>query len=178
MLKAAVIVPLIRYAEPAILFVRRAAHLRRNPGQVAFPGGVVDIADGEDPMITALREFEEELGVPKTRVAVADRLEPVVTLSLNVCVTPYVGLLDPPVEYQVDAAETESAHEVPLGDLYLPGALREGVQKVEHEGREIFVNSWLFDHEELHVWGATARILHGLLSRYPSIVDLPLNEKA
>jgi 8-oxo-dGTP pyrophosphatase MutT (NUDIX family) len=176
MLQAAVIVPLIRYREPAIVFVRRAAHLRRNPGQVAFPGGVVDVADGEDAMVTALREFEEELGVPKARVRVVDRLEPVVTLSLNVCVAPYVGLLDPPVEYRADAGETESVHEVPVSALYLPGALREGVEEIERDGRTIYVNSWLFDHEELHVWGATARILHGLLARYPSMVDLPLGD--
>jgi len=175
MLQAAVIVPLIRYHEPAIVFVRRASHLRRNPGQVAFPGGVVDIADGEDAMVTALREFEEELGVPKTRVTVVDRLEPVVTLSLNVCVAPYVGVLDPPIEYVPEEAETESVHEVPLSALYLPGALREGVEAVVHDGREVFVNSWLFDHEGLHVWGATARILHGLLIRYPSMFELPLH---
>jgi 8-oxo-dGTP pyrophosphatase MutT (NUDIX family) len=150
--------------------------LRRNPGQVAFPGGVVDVADGEDAMVTALREFEEELGVPKSRVRVIDRLEPVVTLSLNVCVVPYVGVLDPPVEYVPEEAETESVHEVPVSALYLPGALREGVEPLVRDGREIFVNSWLFDYEELHVWGATARILHGLLSRYPSIIALPLGE--
>jgi len=175
MLQAAVIVPLIRYHEPAIVFVRRAAHLRRNPGQVAFPGGVVDVTDGEDAMVTALREFEEELGVPKTRVKVVDRLEPVVTLSLNVCVSPYVGVLDPPVEYVLDQTETESAHEVPVSALYRSGAVREGIEPIEHDGREVFVNSWLFDYEGLHVWGATARILHGLLSRYPSIVGLPLH---
>jgi len=174
MLQAAVVVPLIRYHEPSIVFVRRAAHLRRNPGQVAFPGGVIDVADGEDPMIAALREFEEELGVQKTRVRIVDRLEPVVTLSLNVCVSPYLGILDPPVDYKLDDGETESVHEVPIDALYAHGALREGVEAIERDGREVFVNSWLFDHEGLHVWGATARILHGLLSRYPSITALPL----
>jgi 8-oxo-dGTP pyrophosphatase MutT (NUDIX family) len=176
MLQAAVIVPLIRYPEPAIVFIRRAAHLRRNPGQVAFPGGVVDVADGEDAMVTALREFEEELGVPKTRVDVVDKLEPVVTLSLNVCMTPYIGVLDPPVEYMPDKSETENVHEVPISALYASGAVREGIERVEHDGHEVFVNSWLFDHDGLHVWGATARILHAFLARYPSVVDLPLQD--
>ena len=175
---AAVVVPIVRYIEPAIVFVRRASHLRRNPGQVAFPGGIVDEADGLDPATTALREFEEEVGVPRARVRIVDRLEPVVTLSLGVSVTPFIGLLDPPLEYVLDEAETAGVHEVPLAALYVPGAVHEGTETFENEGRRVVVSSWLFDHGELHVWGATARILRGLLARYPSLLELPLGSGA
>jgi 8-oxo-dGTP pyrophosphatase MutT (NUDIX family) len=177
MLHAAVVVPIVRYPEPAIVFVLRAAHLRRNPGQVAFPGGVVDEADGEDPATTALREFEEELGVQRERVAIVDRLQNVVTLSLNVSITPFLGVLDPPVAYRPDERETAGVHEVPLAALYAPGALHEGVEPVERDGRVHQVATWLFDHEVLHVWGATGRMLHDLLTRYPSLVTLPLSGK-
>jgi 8-oxo-dGTP pyrophosphatase MutT (NUDIX family) len=177
MLHAAVVIPIVRYPEPAIVFVLRAAHLRRNPGQVAFPGGVVDEADGEDPVTTALREFEEELGVPRERLTIVERLESVVTLSLNVSVTPFLGVLDPPVIYQPDEAETAGVHEVPLAMLYAPGALHEGTETVERDGRTYHVATWLFDHEGLHVWGATGRMLHNLVTRYPSIVTLPLPRK-
>ncbi len=174
MLHAAVIVPIVRYPDPAVVFVLRAAHLRRNPGQVAFPGGVVDEADGEDPATTALREFEEELGVPRERVTIVDRLQNVVTLSLNVSVTPFLGIVDPPVAYRPDERETAGVHEVPLAALYARGALHEGTEPVERDGRIFHVATWLFDHEDLHVWGATGRMLQNLLTRYPSIVTLPL----
>jgi 8-oxo-dGTP pyrophosphatase MutT (NUDIX family) len=177
MLHAAVIIPIVRYEEPAIVFVRRAAHLRRNPGQIAFPGGVIDPTD-RDPKAAALREFEEELGVPRDRVRVIDRLEDVVTLALSVTVVPYVGLIDPPFEIVLDTNETESAHEIPLRALYETGALHQGIEVVERDGVTYKVPSWLFDYGTIHVWGATARMLHGLVSRYPSAAGLTSHFRA
>ncbi|HMD01628.1 MAG TPA: NUDIX domain-containing protein, partial [Candidatus Baltobacteraceae bacterium] len=88
MLRAAVVVPLIRYESPALVLVRRAAHLRRNPGEMAFPGGLVDPGEDE-PATTALREFEEELGLSRGRVRIVERLGDVVTRALSVTVTPF-----------------------------------------------------------------------------------------
>ncbi len=175
MLHAAVIIPIVRYPEPALVFVRRAAHLRRNPGQMGFPGGAVDDADGGDAQTAALREFEEELGIARTRVAVVEQLEDVVTLALNVRVTPFLGVLDPPLVYRPDETETAAVHEVPLAAIYASGALRHGVEPVEREGVTYYVESYLFDHDGLHVWGATARMLRTLLDRYPAIAELPLS---
>jgi 8-oxo-dGTP pyrophosphatase MutT (NUDIX family) len=170
MLHAAVVIPIVRYDDPALVFVRRAAHLRRNPGQIAFPGGVVDPGDA-DARATALREFEEELGVARERVRIADRFEDVVTLALSVTVTPYLGFIEPPVTFVADPSETASVHEVALAALYEPGALRRGTERVVHDGTAYDVPTWLFDHGPLHVWGATARMLHALVSRYPNVAD-------
>jgi len=174
MLRAAVVVPIVRYSEPAIVFVRRAAHLRRSPGDLAFPGGVIDLADGDDPLVTALREFEEELGVDRARVEIVAQLEEVETRALSTRLTPYLGTLDPPVAWRPDPAETQSVHEVPLAALYAPGAVHEGTHSLERNGRRWVVESWLFDYDELHVWGASARILSMLLTRYPHLGTLPL----
>jgi 8-oxo-dGTP pyrophosphatase MutT (NUDIX family) len=171
MLHAAVVIPIVRYDEPAIIFVRRAAHLRRNPSQIGFPGGVIDPSD-LDAKAAALREFEEELGIPRERVHIVDRLEDVVTLALSVTVAPYVGFLDPPLGIVVDPSETQSVHEIPLAALYEPGALHQGIEAVERAGVIYRVPSWLFDHAGIHVWGATARMLRGLVSRYRSPEDL------
>jgi 8-oxo-dGTP pyrophosphatase MutT (NUDIX family) len=171
MLYAAVVIPVVTYDAPQLVFVRRASHLRRNPGQVAFPGGIIDPSDG-DARAAALREFEEELGIPRARVQLAARLEDVVTLALSVTVSPYLGFLEPPPEYAFDPGETESVHEVPLDALYEDGRLHCGIESVVHEGRPYDVPSWLFDYGQLHVWGATARMLHGLVTRYPTPRDL------
>jgi len=163
---AAVVIPIVRFDEPAIVFLKRAAHLRRNPGQIAFPGGIVDPGD-VDERAAALREFEEELGIPRERVRVVDRLDDVVTLAASVTVAPYLGLLDPPLEIAFDTAETEAVYEVPVRALYAPQAVRRGIERVEYAGEVHDVPSWLFDYDGIHVWGATARMLHGLLARYP-----------
>lgn len=168
---AAVVIPIVRHDEPTLLFIRRAAHLRRNPGQIGFPGGLIDPGD-RDAQAAALREFEEELGLPRTRLHVLERLDDVVTLALSVTIAPFVALLEPPLETVVDANETQSVHEVPLAALYAPGALHEGTERVVHAGRRYDVRTWLFDHGDLHVWGATARIVRDLVTRYPSAADL------
>jgi 8-oxo-dGTP pyrophosphatase MutT (NUDIX family) len=163
-LRAAVIVPIVRRAQPTIVFVRRAAHLRRNPGQIAFPGGAIDASDGADPLAAALREFEEELGVPRERVRIIERLDEVT--ALNARVTPFLGSLDPPLTWRLDH-ETESVHEISLAALYAPGAVREADEHVVHDGRRFTVRTWMFDHDDIHVWGATGQMLHMLLERYP-----------
>jgi len=171
MLYAAVVIPIVNYDEPAIVFVKRAAHLRRNPGQIAFPGGIVDPGDA-DAQAAALREFEEELGVARERVRIVDRMEDVVTLALSVTVTPFLGMLEAPAPFAFDASETEAVYEVPLDALYAPNAVRRGTEHVVHEGTAYDVPTWLFDHDGMHVWGATARMVHDLLVRYPDPEDL------
>jgi hypothetical protein len=71
-------------------------------------------------------------------------------------------------------SEIAAVHEVPVAALYAPGAVHEGSETIPLDGRDVVVSTWIFDHDGLHVWGATARMLHGLLARYPSVVDLPL----
>ena len=166
MLEAAVVVPIVRRDVPALVFVRRATHLRRNPGEIAFPGGIVDATDG-DARSAALREFEEELGVPRTSVRIIDRLDDVTTLALSVVIAPFVGLIDAQATFVPDASETQSVHEVPLHALYAPGALHQGFESVVYAGRTREVASWLFDYDGLHVWGATATILRSFTDAYP-----------
>ncbi|GAC1310722.1 MAG: hypothetical protein NVSMB21_19060 [Vulcanimicrobiaceae bacterium] len=168
MLYAAVVVPIVRYEDPALVVVRRAAHLRRNPGEIAFPGGIVDAADA-DARAAALREFQEELGVALDRVRIVERLDDVVTLARTVTVAPYVGLLDPPVPFRHDASETAGVYEIPLAALYASGAVHRGVERVTNDGATYDVPTWLFDYGDLHVWGATARMIAALLVRYPTL---------
>lgn len=164
---AAVVVPIVRYERPALIVVRRAAHLRRNPGQIAFPGGIVDASDaGSDA--TALREFEEEVGISRERVRLVSRLADVVTLAASVTVSPYVGVIEPPIVYAHDPAETASVHEIALAEIYVPGALRRGTERVEASGVRHDVPTWIFDSGELHVWGATAHMLADLVERFPN----------
>lgn len=173
MLFAAVVIPIVRHDDPTIVFVRRAAHLRRNPGQIAFPGGLIDDED-EGACAAALREFEEELGIARDRARVVARLDDVVTLALSVTVTPFLGILDRPLPYVTDARETAAVHEIPLAALYAPGALRRGIERVDHADRRYDVPTWHFDYDDVHVWGATARMLRNLLVRYPTPHDLPI----
>lgn len=48
--------------------------MSKHGGEVSFPGGMEDEADGGDTITTALREASEELAIPKDRVDVWGKL--------------------------------------------------------------------------------------------------------
>jgi 8-oxo-dGTP pyrophosphatase MutT (NUDIX family) len=166
--RAAVVVPIVAAGEPSILFIKRARHLRRNAGQIAFPGGLVDDADGGDLRATALREFHEELGVPAALVDIVGRLPDALVVNRSVLVAPFVGVLAtmPPID--VDHDEVESAFAIPIAHVVAPGSL--------HEGFEAFaglrIRTWQLDYGDAHVWGATAWILRSLLKEVAGDVTL------
>ena len=64
---AAVLIPVVEHAEPTVLLTQRAQHLPDHPGQVSFPGGKIDKSD-KDPMHSALREAEEEIGLDRAHI--------------------------------------------------------------------------------------------------------------
>src|SRR3546814_6989997 len=72
---AGVLVPLIdRPGGLTVLLTQRTAHLQKHTGQISFPGGGHEPQDS-DLVATALRETEEEIGLPPARVSVLGRLD-------------------------------------------------------------------------------------------------------
>ncbi len=138
-----------------VVFVERAAHLRDHPGQIGFPGGSVDPQDGDDRARTALRELREELGVPAERVTIVARLPDVQQRVNTFIVTPLVGVLRSDTQLIIDPAETAAVFTVPLAAIVAPGAVHPGIEVIG----ELAVDSWIFDYDDRHVWGLTARML-------------------
>jgi len=79
---------------------------------VAFPGGRRDPED-PDLIFTALREAEEEIGLPPGLVEVIGPLSPLISLH-GIRVTPYVGVIPDYVEYLANDAEIAAVFSVPL----------------------------------------------------------------
>ena len=73
------------------VLTKRAAHLSKHPGEMCFPGGVLD--DGESSSAGALREFEEEMGVPRGSITVVGRLDDAWSGS-GYHMVPIVGFID------------------------------------------------------------------------------------
>src|SRR3989344_3513028 len=110
---AAVLVPLIdRAAGMTVLLTQRAGHLPHHAGQVSFPGGSVEQIY-TSPMATALRETEEEIGLPPNQVEVIGYLPTAVTLT-GFRIVPVVAIVRPDFNLKVDALEVEEVFEVPL----------------------------------------------------------------
>ncbi len=164
--RAAVLVALVEREEGlGVLLTRRTDHLRDHAGQVSFPGGRSEPYDA-DAAATALREAEEEVGLPRAQVEVIGLLPDYTTVT-SFIVTPVVALVRPPLTLALDAFEVAEAFEVPLGWLMTPAHHRHHV--FEHEGvrRRFLSMPWRASGadgalREHFIWGATAAMLRNL----------------
>ena len=157
---AAVLVCLFEQrGEARVILTRRSSQLRSHRGEVAFPGGRLEA--GEAPVVAALREAGEEVGLDPAAVEVVGRLAPVATVSSTSLVTPFVGLLAGRPRLRADPREVEHAFDVSLVELLADGVYRQERWPVPGGPGDRAVH--FFDLPDDVVWGATARILHELL---------------
>lgn len=154
--RAAVLVPLfVRDGALRILLTRRTETLEHHKGQISFPGGGEDEAD-ESAFATAVRETEEELGIPAQDIRLLGTLSPLATVS-DFFVEPFVGAIPYPHVLRPAEAEIAEVIDAPIAALLDPKILERRVLP----GRE---EPTLFFHYGKHViWGATARMLKELL---------------
>jgi len=155
--EAAVLVPLVNYAgEVRVLLTQRTAHLADHAGQISFPGGRVESADaGREE--TALRETEEEIGLPRTRVALLGRL-PDYEIPSGFRITPLVGWIEPPFALQPDPFEVAEVFEAPLGYFLDPG----NYQRRQYHFKGRHRHYLAIPYQGRYIWGATAGMLYSL----------------
>jgi 8-oxo-dGTP pyrophosphatase MutT (NUDIX family) len=153
---AAVLIPVVLHEELTVLFTQRTAHLKSHAGQVSFPGGRAEPGDASAEY-TALREAEEEIGLPRERVEVLGRL-PEYRTRTGFRVTPVIGVVAPPLALAPDPREVESVFEVPLAFL-LEERNRE---RRTREFQGLQVGYYVYEYQGHVIWGATAGMLVNL----------------
>jgi 8-oxo-dGTP pyrophosphatase MutT (NUDIX family) len=154
LVRAAVLLPLVDRGEPYLVFAKRTDRVGTHRGQISFPGGRVDASDAGF-LDAALRESEEEIGLPRTAVEPLGALDDTETVATQFIITPFVGVVRAPVAWQPDGHEIEKVIEVPLTTLRDRANLR-----VEQRERGGVLHEVLFwDYQGETIWGATARIL-------------------
>jgi 8-oxo-dGTP pyrophosphatase MutT (NUDIX family) len=147
-----------------VVLTRRRPDLRRHAGEISFPGGRLDPSD-DSLYDAALREGEEEIGLPRTALTPLGALAVVHTFSTNYAVYPFVALIDPhdPLaaagSWRTSAREVEAVLELSLGELHAG----RGRTQLERHGLRFDTDT--FTVGEHVVWGATFRILDDLLRR-------------
>jgi len=154
--RAAVLVPLfVRDGALRVLLTRRTDTVEHHRGQISFPGGVEE-DDDETPWQTAVRETQEELGIPPEDVRLLGALTPLTTVT-DFFVEPFVGAIPYPHVLAPAEAEIAEVLDVPVAALLDPKVLETRLLP----GRE---EPTLFYHYGPSViWGATARMLKELL---------------
>ena len=162
---AAVLVPLYRdRSRLYAVFTKRHNDLRRHPGEISFPGGRYD--EGEaDLRATALREANEEIGLPGDAVDLVGALQPTPTIVTGYAVYPFVGLIESGRTWTPSASEVSEVLELPL-DALLAGYAR---RRLLRRGVPIRTDTYVVgDHL---IWGATARILADLFDRIGPLLN-------
>ena len=163
---AAVLIPLYRDAAGALhaVFTRRRDDLRSHPGEISFPGGRQEDED-EDLRRTALREAEEEIGLPPRGVAFAGALPPTPTFVTNYAIYPFVGVIEPGFSWVPQASEVAEVLELRLRDVRASHEMRRLVRK------GVPFRTDTYELGSAMIWGATARIVADLLERLAPVLD-------
>lgn len=157
---AAVLIPVVDHGDEAtVLLTKRSETLRNHTGQVAFPGGRVDATD-PTPEYTALRETQEEIGLPDKFIDVVGRMPDYVSGS-GYLISPVLSVVKPGFHLDLNPQEVDTAFEVPLRFLMDP---------VNHRRDSRMWNDleWYFyemPYDGQRIWGVTAGIIRTLYER-------------
>lgn len=157
---ASVLLPLVlRDGLPQVLLTMRTDHLKDHAGQISFPGGRAEPGD-IDAVATALRETEEEVGLPRDHIEVIGAL-PAYTTVTNFVVTPVVALVEPGFTLQPDPFEVAEVFEVPLAFLMTPAHHQRHAFEWQGGHREFLSMPWrpAPEADDYFIWGATAAML-------------------
>ncbi len=157
---AAVLAPLIvRETGVSVVLTRRADHLSSHAGQISFPGGRQNLA--EELHETALRESEEEIGLPASHVRLIGRFDPYETVT-GFEITPFVGLVEPGVDFRPDPSEVAEIFETPFDFLMNPANHVLEERMFAGQLRRYYA----MPHDGRYIWGATAGLLKALADRF------------
>ena len=157
---AAVLVPILVdqvEGKEKLVLTRRSELLRRQPGDVSFPGGAVEKIDSS-PLATALRESREEVGLQAEDVRILGQMDQLGT-STGFCITPFVGCVKGPYPFQINQ-EVSSLIEVPIADLCSDGVLEVEIRRSSGGAvREVY-----HYHFKGHdIWGITGQLIKEFL---------------
>ncbi|HKN80046.1 MAG TPA: CoA pyrophosphatase [Actinomycetota bacterium] len=157
---AAVLLPLVE--DDRLVLTRRTEQLSRHPGEISFPGGLAHEED-VDLSATALRETQEELGLPPEEVDVLGALVPVHTFVSAILIVPFVGLVSGDPVFAPSEAEIAQVLAYPLDEL----TAAETTVEWPRDGH-VYRGFAYPMRDGNTIWGATAAILHQLLEQLGS----------
>jgi 8-oxo-dGTP pyrophosphatase MutT (NUDIX family) len=156
---AAVLVAVVERPRPGVILTLRPETMRKHPGQVSFPGGRIDPGD-DGPVSAALREAEEEIGLPRAAVEVIGIADCYRTVT-GFEVTPVVAIVPPDLALTPHPGEVADVFEAPLD--YLLDPAHQHMRSAFWRGRER--HYYEIDWEGRRIWGATAAMIVNLSRR-------------
>lgn len=160
--RAAVLMPIFELdGDLHLVYIRRSDHVESHRGQVAFPGGRVDLTD-ETLLHTALREAQEEVGIDPASVDVLGSFEGAVARTSEIHVTPFVGLIPATDGLRADPKEVAAVFFVPMSAL--EDSRYRGTYHFRRDNGEVTEHPAIFYNDQV-IWGLTLRFTEEVLHR-------------
>nr|WP_319248797.1 CoA pyrophosphatase [uncultured Celeribacter sp.] len=157
---AGVLIPVRETAQGLrLILTKRSSALKHHPGQISFPGGRVDPGD-RDHIDAALREAEEEIGLPRENVEILGELPPHETVT-QFEMHPVLGWIRDEFVAIPEAGEVSEVFEIPLDHVLDPAKFTIQSRRWRGHRRAFFT----VPYGPYYIWGATARVLRVLADR-------------
>ncbi|MDD3653512.1 MAG: CoA pyrophosphatase [Desulfotomaculaceae bacterium] len=180
-LVSAVLLPIVIVNdEPHVLFEVRAENLKRQPGEICFPGGMVEQSEFDNPMEAAVREATEELGIEREQIEVIGQLDYCISLT-GILIYPYVGMIARPDQIVPNPGEVGEVFLVPVkffltnepyhsrvevSTRFVEGFPFHCIPQSYKKGWQLrgTTTVYFYKYKDRIIWGATAGILHNFVS--------------
>ncbi|MEP2937232.1 MAG: CoA pyrophosphatase [Gilvibacter sp.] len=143
------------YERTHLALILRKTYKGVHSAQIGFPGGKSEPEDN-DLAHTALRETEEEIGVPQKHITILKQLTDIYIPPSNFFVHPYLGVAKATPRFVIQESEVEALVEVDLTH-FLDDTVLSTRKLSTSYATEIDVPAYILN--EHVVWGATAMML-------------------
>ncbi len=143
-----------------VIFIRRSNYVGIHAGQIAFPGGRFEDKDIELKN-TALREVQEEIGIPPNEIELLGRLSDIYLPPSNFNLSVFVGFLTQKPVYQPDSREVAEVIEVDMDNFYAENVIQEKEFFVPSNNYSVVAPYYNVKNAE--IWGASAMVMTELM---------------
>ncbi len=172
-----VLIPLIQ-DEESVLFEVRGSDIRQ-AGDVCFPGGRIE--EGETPIEAALRETEEEIGIPREEIKILGRFDSVLEVN-RIRMNTVVGVLPKDYKDKLKLAENEVSEvfTVPMSFFlenepdYFKGEIIQDDTgfpyskhniNPEYKWRKAYQDIYFWHFDGQVIWGLTAVVMEWFIKK-------------
>ena len=166
--KAAVIFSIIpyEYKPYELILIHRSDKGLRHKGEMSFPGGKFDPQFDKSLRDTALRETEEEIGVPRNQVKIIGCLDDFPTMTQYI-ITPFIGIIDKNQTLIRDEREVQRILKIPINFFTSKSNFREQAINIEGKKFPVFYYNYIDSEngQKYTVWGATAYMISTFIEK-------------
>ena len=173
---SAVLFALIPYEDKPydLVIIHRTDKGSRHRGEMSFPGGKFDPQRDSSLMDTALRETEEEIGVPRNKIKILGCLHDFPTMTKFI-ISPFIGVIDKDQRLIKEEREVQEILKIPIDFFISKKNFRE--QAIDIEGNKFPIFYFNYENKEdgktYTVWGATAYMISTFIE---TIYDFTISE--